>query len=398
MKLRSVLFWLHLLAGTIAGIVILTMSVTGALLTFQQSVLAIVERSQRVVVAPPGAARLDLDALTARVREAIPDAQIATIALDSDPSASAAVAIGGQRSVFVNPYTGDVLGTGSARARAFYRNVTNVHRWLAVEGEHRATARAITGACNAAFLVLAITGLYLWWPRQWKLTHVSAVVWFRRGLRGKPRDFNWHNAIGLWSAPILIVLTASGMVISYPWASNLVYTLTGSPRPVVQGQGRAAPAVVERSAETIALAPLQARAGQRLPTWRAMIVRLPARAGGPVSFSMSDREHWNSFARSTLTLDAATGSEIRWEPYDRSSLGQKVRGWLRFAHTGELGGLPGEALAGLACIGGAFLVWTGIALAIRRFSWWLSRVRSRSGRGGRRKPDDTQETPAARVA
>ena len=36
---------------------------------------------------------------------------------------------------------------------------------------------------------------------------------------------------------MLIVLTMTGMVISYPWASNLVYTLTGSPRPVAAGRG-----------------------------------------------------------------------------------------------------------------------------------------------------------------
>ena len=139
--------------------------------------------------------------------------------------------------MFVNPYTGEILGNGSVRARGFYRSVTNWHRWLAVEGEHRTTARAITGACNAAFLVLAVTGAYLWWPRQWTAKHVSAVTLFRSGLRGKARDFNWHNVIGFWSAPVLIVLTMSGMVISYPWASNLVYTLTGSPRPVAAGRG-----------------------------------------------------------------------------------------------------------------------------------------------------------------
>ncbi len=36
---RTILFWMHLVAGTIAGLVILVMSVTGTLLTFQQSVL-----------------------------------------------------------------------------------------------------------------------------------------------------------------------------------------------------------------------------------------------------------------------------------------------------------------------------------------------------------------------
>ena len=232
MTFRKVLFWVHLVAGVVAGSVILVMCVTGTLLTFQQSVLRVIEREQRFVSPPaPGAARLDVDALLAQVRLAVPDAAPTTVTLDSDPRAAAAVAVGTQGTLFVDPYTGRVLGTGSPRARAFYRSVTNWHRWLAVEGEGRATARAITGACNAAFLVLAVTGLYLWMPRQWSWRHVAPVIWFRRGLRGKPRDFNWHNTVGLWCAPILIVLTTTGMVISYPWASNLVYTLTGSPRP-----------------------------------------------------------------------------------------------------------------------------------------------------------------------
>jgi len=302
-----------------------------------------------------------------------------------------------------------VLGSGSPLARAFYRSVTNWHRYLAVEGEHRATARAITGACNAAFLVLAITGLYLWWPRQWTWRHVTAVTLFRSGLRGKARDFNCHNVIGFWCAPILVVLTASGMVISYTWASNLVYALTGSPKPAAaagrgggpggeaggRGGGRGSSA---RSADPVpdndvrpsaTLESLVARAERQVPTWRTMIIRLPPRPGGPVAFSMSDREHWNSYARSTLTLDGRTGADVRWEPYAATSRGQKVRGWMRFAHTGELGGLAGEAVAGLASAGGAFLVYTGLALALRRLAAWRAR---------RRAALPSRETQEARAA
>ena len=390
MKFRSVLFWTHLIAGSIAGAVILVMSVTGTLLTFQQSVLQVVERSQRFVTVPPGTARLDVDTLLGRVRAAFPDAPATTVTLTSDPAASVSVGLG-TGVVFVNPYTGELLGTGSVRTRAFYRTLTNWHRWLAIDGEHRATARAITGACNAAFLVLGITGLYLWWPRQWTLKHVSAVTLFRFGLRGKARDFNWHNVIGFWCAPVIVILTATGMVISYPWASNLVYTLTASPRPAAGGraggaagagaadaqQQRATPRTEPASpVVAVSLESLVARAEQRVPTWRTMIVRLPARPAAPLSFSMSDRNHWNSFARSTLTLNGATGAEASWEPYAGTSRGQKLRGWMRFAHTGELGGRVGEAVAGLASAGGAFLVWTGISLAIRRFAAWSARRRS----------------------
>ena len=429
MTFRKVLFWLHLVAGVVAGSVILVMCVTGTLLTFQQSVLRVIEREQRFVSPAPGATRLDVDALLAQVRLAVPAAAPTTVTLDSDPRAAAAVAVGTQGTLFVDPYTGRVLGTGSPRARAFYRSVTNWHRWLAVEGEGRATARAITGACNAAFLVLAVTGLYLWMPRQWSWRHVAPVIWFRRGLRGKPRDFNWHNTVGLWCAPILIVLTTTGMVISYPWATNLVYTLAGSPRPpapagrgggagrggeiatgerggrggrggelaagerggrgrggdagtaerVAPGGREGAEARAERPAPAEArLASMVARAEQQVPQWRTMIIRLPPRPGGPVAFSMSDRAYWNSYARSTLTLDGATGATVRWEPYADSSRGQKVRGWMRFAHTGELGGLAGEAFAGLASAGGALLVWTGVALALRRLAAWRGRSRARA--------------------
>ena len=159
MKLRTILFWTHLTAGLVAGIVILIMSVTGTLLTFQQSVLKIIERSQRFVEVPRRRRAGSMSTRSSRAsagragrRADDRDARLRSARLGGGGARAA-----GQRS-FVNPYTGDVLGSGSARARAFYRSVTSWHRYLSVEGEHRATARAITGACNAAFLVLAITG------------------------------------------------------------------------------------------------------------------------------------------------------------------------------------------------------------------------------------------------
>ena len=61
---------------------------------------------------------------------------------------------------------------------------------------------------------------------------------------------------------------------------------------------------------------------------------------------------------------------MQWQPYENNSLGQKVRGWLRFAHTGELGGLVGQVVAGAGCLGGVFLVYTGLSLALRRLLNW----------------------------
>jgi hypothetical protein len=52
-------------------------------------------------------------------------------------------------------------------------------------------------------------------------------------------------------------------------------------------------------------------------------------------------------------------------------------------HTGEVYGLAGQTIAGLASLGGAFLVYNGLSLAWRRFYSWRGR-RSSSERAGRR--------------
>jgi uncharacterized iron-regulated membrane protein len=403
--LRTFIFWLHLAAGVAAGLVILVMSATGAVLAFKPQILNRIDRSVRFVE-PTGSPRLSPSQLLAAARSARPDIQPASIVFDRDPEASVAFSLGREGTIYVNPYTGAVLGEGSATAQRFFRSNEDWHRWLNVSGENRAAARWATGASNLAFLVLAITGLFIWWPHKWLPQHVKAILFFKRTKTGRARDFNWHNVIGFWSAPVLIILTATGVVMSYPWANRLVYQLAGSPLPAAregggrggggrggaqqaaraegrgrgnnrggQGQGGQARAEGERPARAAVPLPdnldqLWARAEQQLPTWQTVTMRLPDRPGAPVSFTMNDARHWNSFARSQLTLDAATAEVVRWEPYADSSRGQKWRGWIRFGHTGELGGVVGQFLAGGASLGGVVLVWTGLALAFRRLVGW----------------------------
>jgi uncharacterized iron-regulated membrane protein len=77
-----------------------------------------------------------------------------------------------------------------------------------------------------------------------------------------------------------------------------------------------------------------------------------------------------------LSLDAA-GMVVNWETFADQSAGRRLRSMLRFAHTGEFWGLPGQTLAGLVSAAACVLVWTGFALASRRFRAWQSRAQDR---------------------
>src|SRR5688500_9558956 len=129
-RLRKVIFWCHLTAGVIAGLVILNMSLTGVLLAFEQQIVRFAERDVRTVRPPDGEARrLGVSALFVKVREARPDAKPTGLTLQADPSAAAAITLGREGMLYMNPYTGELLGEGS-RVRAFFQIVTDWHRWL----------------------------------------------------------------------------------------------------------------------------------------------------------------------------------------------------------------------------------------------------------------------------
>jgi uncharacterized iron-regulated membrane protein len=404
-RFRRVVFWLHLSAGSVAGLVIGIMAVTGVLLAFEPQILRMADGSVRRLPAPGEGGRLAAGELLSRVRRARPQDAPRDLTVFADPTAAASVSLGRDRALFVDPRDGTVLGDGSRRARAFFRVVTGWHRWLGAGEENGALPRAVTGACNAAFLVLAVSGLYLWWPREWTKRQLARIGWFEGGLAGKARDWNWHNAIGFWCAPVLIVLTASGMVISYPWASDLVYRIAGETPPPRRNAGPSSsrtPAPGTRPAQAArpggdapawpdaaTLDRFWERAARHSPGWQSLMIRAPRREGDAIAFTIREAGA-RSWQRSSLTLDGQTGEVEKWEPYSAATRGRKARLLLRFLHTGEAAGLFGQILAGLASLGGAFLVYTGLSLALRRFAAW-TRGLARAGNGRARSP--LVETP-----
>lgn len=72
--------------------------------------------------------------------------------------------------------------------------------------------------------------------------------------------------------------------------------------------------------------------------------------------------------RTMLNLDVAQQTVQRSpENLSEQNLGRRLRMYSRYLHTGELFGLPGQVVAALSTLAAILLVWTGFALAWRRF-------------------------------
>ena len=376
-KLRKIIFWCHLPVGAIAGVVILIMCVTGVLLSYEKQITSWADtRGYRAAPPTTETQHLPVETLITKARESRGAAPTA-VTLKSDRSAPAEVAFGRETTLFVNPYTGAVLGEGSQKTRNFFRVVTDWHRWLGAKGDNRNVARAITGACNLGFLFLVASGFYLWWPRNLNWKAVRNVTWFRRGLPSKARDFNWHNTIGFWSAVPLFIVVLSAVVISYTWAGNLVYRIVGETPPAPRANQPASNANKENSSQTDNLNSAWVRAEQQVNDWQSISMQLPTAASAPLTFNIDRGNGGQPQKRAQLVLDRATNNVVRWEPFSTYTRGRQLRSILRFAHTGEVIGMAGQTIAALVSAGGAVLVITGLALAFRRLLGWRAR-RSKS--------------------
>ena len=374
-RLRKIIFWCHLPVGVIGGIVILIMSVTGVLLAYEKQITLWADtRNYQTVPATGGLPHLPVETFIENARN-YRGTNPSSITLRSHRDAPVEIGFGRETTpLFLSPYSGQVLGEGSPGVRSFFRSVTDWHRWLGAKGENRNVARAITGACNLGFLFLVMSGFYLWWPRNWNLKALRSVLWFRRGLPARARDFNWHNVIGFWSAAPLFIVVLSAVVISYTWAGNLVYRIAGEAPPAPRANQPNANAGTTKDPGALNNLNSQwLRAEQQVGDWQSISLQLPTSSTAPLTFNIDSGTGGQPQKRAQLVLDRANGEVVKWEPFSSYSRGRQLRSILRFAHTGEVLGIPGQTIAGIVSLGGAVLVITGLALALRRLYAWRTR-------------------------
>ena len=380
--IRKGIFWLHLICGIAAGVVILIMSVTGVILTYERQILAWEDRAYFAEPAPEQS-KLAIETLveSARSEDFTPE----SVVVSSDPRAPVVLRQGRSQSVYLNPYTGQEYATHSPALDNFFSAVTGWHRWFNVSGEGRANARAITGAANLMFLFLIISGIYLWLPAVYRWSTMRLRLWFHPNARsGQARDFNWHHVFGFWTAIPLAVIVATATVFNYSWANNLVYRLAGEEPPQ---RGQSAPVeqdvealIVPSQAERMALDALLLRAQEQSADWQTISLNLPGTEAAQVDFSIDEGNGGQPQRRHTLQVNAYTGATIAWVPFNSQSAGRQARSWVRFLHTGEALGFFGQTIAGLVSFLSVLMVWTGFALALRRFSRWVQRLRRNRNR------------------
>lgn len=157
-----------------AGLPILVMCVTGTLLTYQIQLQAWIDHlAIQSRPALPGAQALtleDLIAITHKNRGADP----ITISVFREAAAPVEVELNrAAEPLYLDAYTGSVIGGPSKKAREFFGVVTAWHLGLSPRGPHWPQFRVVERAVNLVALITAILGILIWLPRRWTWSHCA---------------------------------------------------------------------------------------------------------------------------------------------------------------------------------------------------------------------------------
>lgn len=202
---RTVWRW-HFCAGLFVLPFVLILSLTGSIYLFKPQIDRWEERAYRdlgteQMVSP--------DRQLAAAMDAFPNARFNHYRLAEHHGDAAMIqfrlADNTQREVYVSPQ-GTVLGVFDPDKR-ISETVARIHGTLLL-GKWGDWLVELAASWT---IVMILSGLYLWWPRPFRL---PGTAWPRRTLRGRPLLKDMHRVTGFWIAGLVLVMLASGL----PWA------------------------------------------------------------------------------------------------------------------------------------------------------------------------------------
>lgn len=387
----------HLYLALAAGLVIMLSCATGAIMVFEDE-LDHMANSKRYEVTP-GKEKLPLEALLKTLKQHdIPKARLSSVKVFTDPGRSVEFAMivsekkeskteqqkevvkrsgqkqsspkdksaekgknakgGGKPSLFVyvNPYTGQILEVYNKRESFFFK-VEMLHRFLL--GGQNSIGKTIIGLSTLSFLIITITGIILWWPKNKKI--LMKRLKFKTSGSFKRLNHDLHIVTGFYTSIFLLVIILTGLVMAFSWVNKGIFTLTGSnmesPEPPAS--------VYEPGSKTISMT--EALKKVDLKGLEFYNIRVPKDSSGIYSVNVLPEGTMENKSE-TYFIDQYSGAVIGQLKFADKNLGQRIRSYIKPIHTGEIFGTTSKIINFILAILTFSFPITGVIM-------WLNRIK-----------------------
>ncbi|WP_114792951.1 PepSY-associated TM helix domain-containing protein [Niabella yanshanensis] len=380
MKAKKAIGKIHFWLGLSSGLVVFILGITGCILAFEYELKDLFYH-QRIFTPPPhnqpmqpasqllnvAAAALGSEYRPDNIRYYEPGRNVQVgVYQTNEQGWNMFSHIKAYKTVYVNPYTAKVVYVEDTKYEFFYL-VFSLHYDLMLAG----TGEKIVGWATVIFIVMLITGLVLWWPRNKAAARQRFSFKWKATTKWKRKNYDLHNILGFYALLFALLIALTGLVWAFTWFDSSVQWLANGGKhtpdwPTFQSDSTATPhaAVYDHI-----LAHMQRQA----PNEKTYYISVPATKSESVygyAQSFNKNYKWTGFY-----YDQQTGKNLWLNRFKDRLPGDQLRNMNFDIHTGLILGWPGRILAFLVSFIAAGLPITGF------YIWWGRKKKPSSGSG-----------------
>ena len=359
---KKLIFQAHKILGLTTGLVVFIVAITGCCFAFKNEIESFYKGYKKVK--PQNSKIISVSQANEIAQDIFPENHIHGLIYKRATDAIEVVfydrAPEFYQSIFLNPYTGEIIQIDN-HLSGFFAFILKGHMrlWLP-----REIGEQVVGVSVLLFIVILITGFILWFPKKQKnLKNKIRFVW-KKTTGWKRKNFDIHAVVGFYLLPLALVIAFTGALISYNWLKYIVYKSTGGTKEMRFD-------IPKNKSEKISdpqlkpidqIIPLLKREN---PTATSFELHFPKTTEESIYIETINSEglfydaDFRFFDQNTLEEIETTAI---YGKYKNAKLADKILRMNYDIHIGAIGGIFGKIIAFLISLGIASLPMTGILL------------------------------------
>ncbi|HEX6429149.1 MAG TPA: PepSY-associated TM helix domain-containing protein [Niastella sp.] len=381
---RIVNDWLHLWLGLVSGLIVFIISITGCIYCFQKEISSLTQPYQFVktedkpYISPSLLKNIaeqkqfgDKAGKPGKVINAVqyPGKGKAAIATYRDKKT-------GYTMIYLNPYSGEILQV-KALEKDFFRIILIGHYnlWLP-----RDTGQQVVCWSTGIFVILLISGLIMWWPKNLRKANVDKSFKVKWKATFKRVNYDLHNVLGFYVLIGALIIAITGLYFGFKWVPKTIYWVASGGKKIPERRGAVFSDTTIIPAQT-ALFSLEdsvwSKMNQAYKGNGSLQITFPQKQSDAIMASHNPEEgtfyksHTRYFDR--YTMKEIKGKTIFSKPYEEGSGADKLVRMNFDIHVGAIGGIAGKSIAFLISLISASLPITGFIV------WWGKKRKQKPG-------------------
>lgn len=360
--LKKFIGFAHLWLGLISGALVLFLGITGCILAFEEEIRNVTEpyrfvKEQKAPIVQ-----------TSVIAAAASKAMNKEIRAVQYPGPGKAVIAGFYNKkeyviAFVNPYTAEVLKVKNMK-KDFFRVVLEGHfnLWLP-----RKIGQPIVASATLVFVVMLISGIILWWPRN--KAAIKQRFRLRFNVSFKRLNYDMHNVLGFYASWIAIFIAITGLVWGFQWFSQSLYYVTSGGKSLPEHVHPHSDTTIIQTAKINADDFVYAEMAKKAMPGEGISIYYPKDKEDAIEGAVNHRPgtHYKTdyYHYDQYTLKELPATGVYAGSFNEASTADKIRRMNYDIHVGAIWGLTGKIIAFLASLISAslpvtgFLIWRG---------------------------------------